>query len=186
MAQRMIVQRITALVSLVISSSLFWGGFGEPASAQASCQDTLDAVATEMRKKGTSVKIDILPLGFEDEHILNNIIRIGYLQFVLGAQSVRHQNPAVYDRQANMARNIINSPVLLRGYANGIFANCGGTGYVNFRLDQTDWDYELLMTDDGIFYQPCDDNPENIIDRISNPVVGEEGYEHCAYVITDF
>ncbi|MCT0254443.1 MULTISPECIES: hypothetical protein [unclassified Synechocystis] len=143
----------------------------KPVNAQASCQDTVDAVAKEMRKKGTSVALQIRG---EEMNPLENQRRKNSIFMIINSSSKRERE------------NIINSTVLLKNHANRILKSCSGTGYVSFFMGGEYSPYEIFgMTDGGTLgYQKCSDNYSSIINRMTNIYSGPNG--DCAFVIPDF
>jgi hypothetical protein len=99
------IRKTTALASFVTSISLFWVGFVEFASAQASCQGTVDGVATEMRRKGTRVEVLVHPWGDSQEDSLENTKRVGHVAFGLGG--IADSSPG-----HSVANNVLHSAVL--------------------------------------------------------------------------
>jgi hypothetical protein len=178
------MKRISALASLITLSSFFWGGFEEPALAQASCQATVDAVAREMRKKGTSVGVRVLK-GTVEAVSIDNSRRTNSVVFDLDAGL---QN----DRATFVAINIVESVLLMKSYSNRIFDNCSGTGYVSFLKNDTlqPWGGTFGMTDDSTLgYYQCSNLKHKLANTISSIyTITYSSYDHeyCAYVIPDF
>jgi hypothetical protein len=139
------IRKTTALASFVTSISLFWVGFVEFASAQASCQGTVDGVATEMRRKGTRVEVLVHPWGDSQEDSLENTKRVGHVAFVL------------------------HSGVLMTDYSRRIFANCWGTGYAKFSLQGSDFYKNFGMKDTGeLGVEECSDSRQELTNLISS------------------
>jgi hypothetical protein len=173
------MKRIIALVGLATFSSFFWGVGVEPVNGQASCQATVDAVAREIKKKGTTVRVDVLPGGNDHGPHLDNMTRIGSISFAMAGTG----RP---NREDSVAWNIVNSRILMKSYANRIFSRCGGTGYVSFWVANTGIYEGFGMTDGGtLAVEECSDNPRQIANRVSS-VSGPGPSGYCAYVIPDF
>jgi len=168
--------RLTAILGLLVLTPMGWGMTS--ASAQASCQATVDAVAREIRKKGTNVDVYVYP-GGDSASELGNTTRIGSV--VYGMSGVGSSN-----RQHSVASNILHSKVLMKSYASRVFANCGGTGIVSFGENNSDWLESFGMTDNGtLAYEQCAQSPQELRNRLSS-VWGPYQSSYCAYVIPNF
>ncbi|WLT40607.1 hypothetical protein NON20_25570 (plasmid) [Synechocystis sp. B12] len=178
------MKMITTLIVLLTLSPIVWGEGIEPASAQASCQATVDAVAREIRKKGTTVSIHLFMESSwrekRGQDYLGNVKRVNAVEFYLNIRDEYIQPESI------VASNILNSNVLMKSYANRIFTNCAGTGYVGFGMYRTSWGEDFGMTDDGILtYYKCSENSAEILNKISGlSGPGMDGY--CAYVVPNF
>ena len=153
--------------------------------AQASCQATVDAVAKEMRKKGTKVDMTVNPTRDDSGYFsyMENTTRLGIITFSLGG--VLDSN-----RGHNIANNILSSRVLMKNYASRILNNCRGTGYVEFTLQGSDFTENFGMADNGkLGVEKCSDYQEELTNLISDVKYHEysmAGSAYCAYVIPNF
>lgn len=171
-----LLYRLGGILNLLVLTSIVWNI--NSISAQASCQATVDAVAREIRKKGTTVDVHLDRKNYNQE-LLANKTRIGYIGFILNTKLRT-------DREGDVAANILHSKVLMKNYSSRVFRNCGGTGYINFGMNGTDWVESFGMTDKNtLAYHICSKKRTNFVNQISSSVEDQmSGY--CAWIIPEF
>lgn len=109
--------------------------------AQSSCQATIDEIAMDIKKKGTTVSITKYPifLEFLGDY---NIKRIGRIDISLNPEESR-------GRRNNTARDIIYSKVLVSSYINKIFDSCMDVGMIFIGLYRQKEEYYGMMDDNN-------------------------------------
>ncbi|NJN75162.1 MAG: hypothetical protein HC796_01480 [Synechococcaceae cyanobacterium RL_1_2] len=149
-------------------------------ATKPSCQEKLNSVLEDIRGKGTGVEYRI----HDDYESLNstfgNTKRISRIHVVLNANRSS-------GRADSVAANILSSPVLMKSYANQIFSHCGGTGNVDFNMDQTDWLASFVMKDNGVLgFEECSEYPYDLTQQRISQIYGPGLGGYCAYVVPDF
>jgi hypothetical protein len=169
------MRKITAFITSLMLSSIIWGEAMTPVSAQASCQDTVDVVVRDVRKRGGSVKIGMAEFDFYNA--LDNSKRVNGIVFAFRTYP---------GKVGHIGENILHSEVLLKSYVTKVFRACGGTGYIRFGPDGSSSDWSFGMTDSGILtIEDCANSPEELINTISS-IEGPGMNGYCAYAIPDF
>jgi hypothetical protein len=173
-------KRLSSFFTLLTLTHLSWVSSIEPVNSQASCQATVDSILRQISRKGTSVDFYVYQNFPYTDTYLGNTDRLDSVSFVMAG--VNQTN-----RQNSVAENILVSSVLMKSYANRIFANCGGTGSVSFGLNNTDWGERFFMTDTGnLLYELCVYFPEDLVNNILfSPIYHSLG-NYCAIVTPDF
>ena len=144
-------------------------------AAEMTCQETVNFVMAEIQKWGTTVTFRVDDDADYAQFVktrLDNQRRVHSLSLILWESSPSN----------TVVQNIGYSEILFKNYAQKIFPRCGGTGMINFTVEETGAIFSFAMSDENeLGTEKCYEPTESIPPAISEIYRAWDWY--CAYVL---